>query len=134
MDSNPYQKVCPECGETFIASRLNRIYCPSNCKTQHNNKKARARRQSFQEWLGNLQAIEKITKKQNQILWKNREILRYFVDQEVTVNTLKEQGFQLRQVTRFSKNKINGEEKNILYVYDFCYYFLNDQTIKIFKA
>ena len=134
MNPNPYQKICPECGETFTGNRLNRIYCPGTCKTRYNNRKAKDRRIAFQERLKSIKEIEKITISNNQVLWHNRGVLKSFEGQEVAISILEAEGFKLQQVTGFAKIKVEDKEISVLYVYDLGYYFIDKQIIKIFKA
>jgi hypothetical protein len=56
-------KDCPACGDQF-QGRLNRQYCSSDCKTQHNNELARERRQEerliTRDYLLNYKLLEKL--------------------------------------------------------------------------
>lgn len=115
-------------------THLNRIYCPNKCKTRFNNRKAKKKRLVLQEELKNLRAIEQITKKQNQILWHNRELLKNFEGQEVVIDRLLAEGFKLRNVTKFTKVRKGDKEVDALYVYDFGYYFIDKQKMKIFRS
>lgn len=116
-----YLKTCPFCEQEYEASRLNQTYCSALCKTRYNNYKAKKAKINY----------EYTTRKHNKILWLNRNILMKYVGQEIDVELLKREGFQLNFITSFFMEK--KTKNNILFVYDFKYFFLNERTIKISK-
>lgn len=122
MPKNPNKKDCPECEEPF-EGRLNQIYCSISCKSRFHNRKARKKRKVNP-------IIEKITKEKNAILWRNRLILKKYVEQEVLISDLEKFRFKRNYVTDFLAMK-NGN--NVFNVYDYGYYFIDSKTIKIFK-
>ncbi len=122
MPKNPNKKDCPECQEPFVG-RLNQVYCSMTCKSRFHNRKARKNKKV------NL-VMEKITKEKNAILWRNRLILKKYVDQEVLISELERFGFKRNYVTDFFAMKGGN---NVLNVYNYGYYFIDEQTIKIFK-
>ena len=124
MNFSSYQKECPECGETYNGHRLNQIYCTQSCKARYNNRKAREEEER-------LRKINKITSAKNRILWKNRQILEKYVDQQVNVSALESAGFRLGFITDFYQD---SDEDNILQIYDYGYYFIDEKTVKIFKV
>lgn len=118
-----YHKECPQCETAFEAKRLNQVYCSIKCKTRFNNSKARA--------LETEQTI--VSKKDNNYIWYNREILKNYRDETVLLDTILEDGFQLNYISRFEGVKQKGKQVNLLYCYDFGYQFIDPKTIKVFK-
>ena len=116
-----YQKVCPVCEIDFQAKRTNQIYCSSKCKVLKNNHKAKVFKEDY----------ETIAYRVNQILWSNRNFLKNHLDQEVHFPSVSKTDFQLGFITNFYKEK--GLNTNVLVVYDYAYYFINQETIKIIR-
>lgn len=116
-----YQKVCPVCQESFQAKRTNQIYCVPKCKTLKNNYKAKVIKEDY----------ETITYGVNQILWSNRNFLKNYVEQEVNYASVSKTDFQLRFITNFYKDR--DLNTNVFVVYDYAYYFINQETIKIIR-
>jgi hypothetical protein len=116
-----YGKVCPNCGNDFVAKRLNQDYCTPTCRVQFNNHQTRDERIT----------IESITSKVNDILLKNREVLyQLFLNKktEVSIDLIQRCGFQLNYITKFAKLEDNT---NLFYCYDMSYFFIDNQNIKI---
>ena len=119
-----YQKYCPECALQYQANRLNQVFCSLECKSQHNNRnKARAQ---GEQTLQTQQKIDRITASTNAILWRNRNALKAYTGQKVSLQTLNQQGFQTNFITSFAQGK---EQKNIFYCYDAAYVFINQTTV-----
>jgi len=62
MNSQEYHKTCPECGQSFKATRIDQRYCCRKCLNSHKNRTARLKRKK-------VVPIDKI-------LHRNREILK----------------------------------------------------------
>ncbi len=123
--SSLYHKNCRECGQYFEARRLNQFYCQAKCKNRANNRKARE-----SDWQN--QYVKSITASLNQILWRNRILLQQYLDEEVALAELKEEGFQLNHITHFTS--ADTKKGNIFFCYDFGYYFINENYIKIIQS
>lgn len=124
MIQNTYQKECPNCGEAYIGSRLNQIYCSAKCKARYNNRKAK-------EIEIAQKTIRRITYSKNRILWENRQLLKKYAGQQMEIELLQEEGFRLNYITDFYEDQ---EGDNILRIYDYGYYFINETLIKIFQV
>ena len=116
-----YYKICPVCRVEFEASRTNQIYCTTKCQSRKNNHKAKIIKEGY----------EQIAHSVNQILWSNRNFLKDHCEQEINYQSIDKKDFQLRYITNFYKNK--DLNTNVFVVYDFAYYFINQETIKIIR-
>ncbi len=119
--TNEYFKNCPECQKDYEAKRLNQVYCSQKCKTRFNNRKVRL---ATNEKLG-------IIENTNSILWKNRELLSQYANQTISIHTINQKGFDKNFITRFSKIEVEGKKKNCSHIYDYYFYFLDSNSIKI---
>ena len=121
-----YEGECPGCGIDFIKKRSNQVFCTSRCKNQYHNGNSRVGRLATKE-------RHEITKKVDDILWKNREVLLR-CKKEVSVEELRKKGFQRTFISHFEvDNTVKNHERNIFYVYDVSYKFIDFNTIKILK-
>ena len=119
-----YEGECPGCGMEFTKKRSNQVFCTSRCKNHHHNSKSRVGRLAFKE-------RHEITKEVEDILWRNREVLLNS-KKEVSLEDLKKRGFRTSYITHFVVEKpTKSQKRNIMYVYDIAYVFINSNTIKI---
>lgn len=116
-----YERDCPGCGETFTAKRLNQKFCDQRCKSQFHNNKSRGVR--IRE-----KSKSEITGDANAILWRNREVLKKYVDQHIDLQILKKEGFNTTYIT----NYIVRDKKTYYQVYDMIY-LPNKNKLEIFK-
>lgn len=116
-----YYKVCPTCEEEYIAKRLNQIYCTPRCKALKNNHKAKWIKEDYNA----------ITFDTNQMLWSIRNFLKKKVGQELAYRTISKNEFRLGVITGFYLDETT--KANVLKVYDYAYYFINEEAIKIIK-
>ena len=114
-----YEKVCPVCQEEYQANRTNQVYCSSRCKVRKNNYKAKLIKGDY----------ESITNLVNQLLWSIRNFLEAHVGEEIQYASVKKTDFRLNYITNFYKDK--DLNTNVFVVYDYAYYFINKETIKI---
>lgn len=121
MYHSEYIKTCPECQQEYEARRLNQKFCSMKCKARYNNRKARKVVSAHAEVVGAT----------NEILWRNRELLRFNVDKEISFSEMERVGFKRSYITRFNVKK---KGKNQFFCYDYGYQFINEDTIKIFKS
>ena len=109
-----YQITCPLCQRIFISNHLNRRYCSKECKMLTNNKKA--------------QNIREKTKSINNVLTRNRQILRGYAHGEtVTKLALLEKGFRFA----FQTHEMLYKEVMYLCCYDAGYQFTNSNKDKV---
>lgn len=115
-------KKCPECENSFEATRLNQKFCDTTCKMHHNNRNTMTKyHERNQEDL--------ITREVNKTLYKNWQILKKYAGQEVELKTIEAEGFINRQITFF----IQEEERMVFVCYDIAYVFLSETVLKIGK-
>ncbi len=106
---------CKQCSKEFKPNRWDAKYCSSKCKNSYNNR--------------NKSRAYHITKPINDILWKNRNILRSFYrKQEVHVNELKRAGFNYNYTTH---EYIDEQKTRVTFCYDFGFQQINSNTLKI---
>lgn len=122
MFENDYIKTCPSCNDDFHAKRTNQVYCTSQCKSRYHNGFARRDRQISQ-------SRKTVTKNMDDILWKNREVLKQYRGMEMDLNQLRSEGFKTNYITWFGKKE--GIDRNVFLVYDVSYYFVNESTLSI---
>lgn len=115
-----YEKQCPNCEEHYTAKRINQVYCSALCKTRFNNHKSQQYNQ--------VQFL--ITSEINKILWRNRNLLEKYLDETISIEQMKSEGFEMSHITNFT---IDIQQQNIFIIYDLAYQFLDAATIKIFK-
>jgi hypothetical protein len=120
-----YQKCCPECELDYHANRLNQVFCSIKCKAQYNNRKAR---EQGEQTLQAQQKIDHVTGYTNAILWRNRNVLKAFVGQKISLDIVTKQGFQTNYITSFGQGKT---QQNIFYCYDVAFVFINQTTIEV---
>lgn len=119
-----YEGECPGCDMEFTKKRSNQVFCTSRCKNQHHNGKSRVGRHAFKK-------RSEVTKKVDDILWRNREILLRFKG-EVPIEELEKLGFKISYITHYVEKKSNTKEALFFcYIYDVSYSFINDKFIKI---
>jgi len=117
-----YYKICPTCEKEYMAKRRNQVYCTAKCKTLNNNNKAR--------WIK--EEYDAVTFKTNRHLWSIRNFLKEHVEQKIKHQKIKKKKyFSLGMITGFYKDE--ALNANILVVYDFAYYFVDQETIKIIR-
>jgi hypothetical protein len=108
-------KTCLECHKQFEANRLDQKYCNTFCRNHYHNKKVRAT--SYQ------------TRDINNILNNNYQILKQINPANLSVEELKERGFDFRYITQLLKAK-SGE--NIFLLYDYAYYFKSETLVQVY--
>lgn len=122
-EPNDYTKTCPGCDTEYEANRLNQTFCTPKCKNRYHNNIQRAERMRRAE-------IQKTTKDTNRILWKNRELLRELAGQEIDMKDMEQHGFTFNFVTQF---RLDNNNMNILFCYDYKYIFTDYETIIILE-
>ena len=122
MKKNEYLKRCPECEDMFEATRLNQKFCGSECKTRYNN------RNTMSEYHERKQE-DVITRNVNKILYQNREILKHYAGQEVTLENLEKQGFKNKYITTFVQ--VEESTKMVFFCYDMAYQFINEEKLVV---
>lgn len=123
MLNTEYAKQCPECKNHFEARRLNQKFCSAECKIRYNNRTLRTHYHARKK-------EDSICRDVNNILFKNRKILKQFEGKTVKIEELTQRGFVLRFITQFERK---DDKKNIFYCYDIGYEFFDTQTLTVFK-
>lgn len=122
--SSKYQKACAYCGVDF-QGRRGKIYCSELCKSAFNNRIARKKRKKQK-------SREVVTKYMHQVLWKNRKILKGLFEEEemkeIQKAELLSRGFVFNTITHYD---LYEEGKNCFVVYDYGYYYLSKEMIKL---
>ena len=109
------KKKCKNCKKEFEPYRWDKKYCSEKCKNTYNNR--------------NKSKAYHLTKPINDILWKNRMILRSFIrNKTVYIKQLKRAGYNFNYFTHEYKR---GENVRIFFCYDFGFQQLNSNTLKI---
>ena len=107
----------------FEATRLNQKFCSPECKTCYNNRKTMSEyHERKQEDL--------IARNVNKILYQNREILKHYAGQEVTLESLEKQGFKNKYITTFVQ--VEESTKMVFFCYDMAYQFINEKKLIVF--
>ena len=108
---NAYKRTCPGYGKQFETSHRNRRYCDKQCQIRSNDLRTTEKRE-IQDAIAN---------RHTDTHWKNREILRRFVDEDVPHSTLKAKGFNYEFVTEWQIAQ--DETCKVHYVYYVCDYY-----------
>ncbi len=93
MRRTTHEKECLTCGERYTSYRSDSKYCSNGCRGHAHYQKAEESRADAKE-------RDRITKRTNEILWNNRQILIQFNKSEVDIEALKEKGFMPEYITR----------------------------------
>lgn len=98
MRRTTHEKNCLCCGNRYTAYRSDTKYCSDECRSHAHYKKTEGSRATAKE-------RELITKRTNDKLWANREILFEYQGREVTLAELEARGFNLEYITRVKKKQ-----------------------------
>ena len=112
-------KQCQTCEEDFVPRRSDAKFCSIKCKNAFNNHRHRAQEAERQKIVGEA----------NEILWKNRCILFEYLDETVSLSTLKALGFD--PTYRIQSKTIDSVTH--LRFYDMWCFAKKENQIKIYK-
>lgn len=114
---------CLECG-IEKTGRLGKKYCSEKCKSIFNNRIAKAKRDKLKE-------KTTLTDQVHHILWRNRLILQHFENEDqVILKELERYGFRTNFITQFT---LQDDRQSHFHVYDYSYYFIDENTLKILR-
>ena len=113
-------KFCLNCESEIFDGRSDKKYCSNKCKSTYNFKK--------NELTGRFKAINNVLKNDLKLLLKLLEKINSIT---ITKIELKAMGFSFKHFTHFEY--VESLRRNIYGIYDFCYYFIDDNNIKIIK-
>lgn len=114
------RKFCINCESEIFYGRSDKKFCTDKCKSTFNNK--------LNALPGSFKAVNNVLKNDLKVLLKLLEKINSIT---ITKLELKALGFSFKHFTHIEyKKSLKG---NIFGIYDFSYYFIDDNNIKIIK-
>ena len=114
------RKFCRNCQSDITEGRSDKIYCTDKCKSSYSNR--------LNKLPGSFNAINKVLKNDLKLVLKLLE-KKYSIT--ISKLELKALGFSFKHFTHLEN--IEGLKGNLYGLYDFYYYFIDDNNVKIIK-
>ena len=118
----PVTKICPSCGESFIANHGNRIYCEDDCYDEFKKKKQKENNTLFKQFragfIANYKLFLELHPEPGEMNMPLLKLLKKGFDQEAYYGTfLDKENNEWHRVNEYAFKVSKNKDQPILYLY-----------------